>query len=65
MKDELQALDLEDLDLEINHYFCKDPIIEGPASAMTKRPRKVFNKGATEVANTDDTVRACLQEECT
>ena len=30
---------------------------------MTKRQRAVFNKGAAEVAETDDTVRACLQEE--
>ena len=63
MKDELQALELEELDLEIDQYFSKDPIVEYRASAMTKRQRNVFNKGAAEMAETDDTVRACLQEE--
>jgi hypothetical protein len=47
---QLRELGLEDMDHEIDQYFSKDPIIEEKSSAMTKKQRKTFEKGANDLS---------------
>ena len=61
--DEAAELGLEDLDHAIDQYLVKDPIIKDPSSAMTKRQRKIFEKGVADLMAEDDAVKACIQEE--
>ena len=36
--------------------FSKEPIINDPSSAMTKKQRKIFSKGAEELQENDEVV---------
>ena len=43
-------------------YFSKEPISNDPSSAMTKKQRKIFSKGAEELQENDEVVTQCLQD---
>ena len=55
-------LGLENLDMDIEDYFSKEPIINDPSAAMTKKQRKIFAKGAEELQENDEVVTQCLQD---
>ena len=55
-------LGLENLDMDIEDYFSKEPIINDPSSAMTKKQRKIFSKGADELQENDEVGMQCLQD---
>ena len=55
-------LGLENFDMVIEEYFSKEPIINDHSSAMTKKQRKIFSKGAEELQENDEVVKQCLQD---
>ena len=55
-------LGLENWDMVIEDYSSKEPIINDPSSAMTKKQRKIFSKGAEELQENDEVVKQCLQD---
>ena len=54
-------LGLENLHMVIEDYSSKEPIINDPSSAMTKKQRKILSKGAEELQENDEVVKQCLQ----